>query len=515
MSGASRRWTSYLFSLALVGAVTCAGFRIEHSMAPTNLAMLYLLGVVVSALRWGRGPAVLTAVSSAVVFDLFFIPPLRSFAISDTWYLITFVTLLVVGLIISALASEAREKARAARKREADTAALYSLSKSLSLASDLDQILEAVARHVRELFGLSIAVLLPKDGALAACYCSPDFQFEESERPLADWVFRQGRLAGRGTKNLPGYRAQCLPLKTAWGVEGVLGVKADDSKQWLSAEQARLLEVLVSQAALVIERTLLEEKAQRARLIEQGNRLQKALLNSISHNLRTPLASIMGALSSLVEDRALLGESTQQELLETAQEQAARLNRLVGNLLDMTRLEAGGMSVKTEPCDAQDVIGAALAQLGEAARQERISVRTANDLPLAPMDFVLIAQALVNLVDNAVKYSPSEAPIEIEARVSGGHLEFVVSDQGLGIPEEELVCVFDKFYRGAQADGVGGTGLGLSISKGFVEAHGGRIWAERRACGGTTVAFALPLSGQPQQAREVTDERTGTARARG
>ena len=514
MGRMDRKWTGYVLSVTLVAALTLAGFRIEASMARTNLAMLYLLVVVVSALRWGQGPAIVTAVSSALVFDFYFIPPFRSFEASDIWYLITSSTLLVVGIVIGRLASEARSQAREARKREAYTAALYSLSQSVSVARNLDSILEALARHIRDVFGLPVAVLLPEDGVLTLRHSSADFGFAESERPLAVWAFEHGDKAGRGTTRLPGFQAQYLPLKTGWGVEGVLGIKAHEAMNWLPAEQQLLLEVMASRAALVIERALLEEQAQRAQVIEQTSRLQKALLNSISHNLRTPLASIVGTLSSLVEDRALLGEVTQRELLEAAQEQAARLNRLVGNLLDMTRLEAGGMRVKTEACDVEDLVGAALAQLGEAGRLERISVRIPPELALAPMDFVLIAQALVNLVDNAIKYSPPEEPIEIEVRAEGEHIEISVSDRGVGIREDELERAFAKFYRGARTDGTGGTGLGLSIAKGFVEAHGGRIWAERRDGGGTTIRFTLPLGAHRDQPRGAIDERSRAASAR-
>jgi len=228
-------------------------------------------------------------------------------------------------------------------------------------------------------------------------------------------------------------------------------------------------------------------------LLQEADKLQKALLNSVSHNLRTPLASVLGALNSVLEDGALLDAPTKQSLLKTAQEEARRLDWLVKNLLDMTRLEGGAIRVKTEPCDVHDVVGAALHQLGETAQNHAISVAIAPDLPLVPMDDALIVQVLVNMLDNALKYSPGDAPIDIEARLDTGQLEIRVLDRGRGIPEQELERVFEKFFRVALPGAPKGVGLGLSICKGFVEAHNGRILAKRRTQGGTELAFFLPL----------------------
>jgi two-component system, OmpR family, sensor histidine kinase KdpD len=221
--------------------------------------------------------------------------------------------------------------------------------------------------------------------------------------------------------------------------------------------------------------------------------LQKALLNSISHDLRSPLASIIGALNSVLDDEARLDSTTCRRLLETAQDEASRLNRMVQNLLDISRLEGGAVQVKTALCEVSEVVGAALEQLGEPARKRPIFLTIEPGLPLVPMDQVLIVQVMANLVDNAFKYSPADAPTEIGARVNGNNLEICVKDSGRGIQEQDLDRVFEKFFRGAAQDGPQGSGLGLSICKGFVNAHGGRIWAQRRRQGGTEVAFLLPM----------------------
>jgi two-component system sensor histidine kinase KdpD len=304
-----------------------------------------------------------------------------------------------------------------------------------------------------------------------------------------------------------------LPLKTWRGSLGVLGVRAGASQDWLSAELWQLLEGFVSQAASSIERSLLAEEARQAQLLQEANKLQKALLNSISHNLRTPLASITGALSSLLEDRELLDPTTQRELLETAQGESERLNRVVGNLLDMTRLEAGVVGVRLEPADVQDVIGTALEHLGGVARDREIRVSIEPNLPLVEMDHVLIAQVLINLLDNALKYSPADQPVDVRARLADGQLEIQVEDQGIGIAAAELEKVFERFYRSPHASPVNGMGLGLSISRRFAEAHGGSIQAAGAPGNGTIMTCLLPLHGAGLTL-EVKDERTRTASSR-
>jgi two-component system, OmpR family, sensor histidine kinase KdpD len=485
-----------LASLALVGLLTIAGLWMESIIKGPNLAILYMLAVVFSALRWGRRAAIVSAVAGAFTFDFFFVPPVRSFVVGDLWYSITLIGLLAVGLLVSILTLNAKEEARAAQRREAQTASLYFFTKSLaeaSRASKLHQILDAISRHVPETFQRAIVVLLPGSDGLTVHFRSAELVFDEPERAAAAWVFESGHEAGCGTEAFSVSKIRYRPLKTWQGVVGVIGMLANDSKELLALDQQQLLDTLLNQAALAITRADLAEKAARAELLQETDRLQKALLNSISHNLRTPITSVMGALTSVLEDGALLDPATQRNLLETAQAETSKLNRLVQNLLDMSRLEGGAIHVKREPSDIHDVIGAALEQLGEPARKHPISIAIAPSLPLVAMDQVLIVQVLVNLVDNALKYSPADAPIEIEARMNNWELEIRVADRGNGIEEQDLERVFDKFFRGASPGAPCGAGLGLSICKGFVNAHGGQIQANRRTEGGTEVAFFLPM----------------------
>jgi two-component system sensor histidine kinase KdpD len=285
---------------------------------------------------------------------------------------------------------------------------------------------------------------------------------------------------------------------TARGVVGVMGVKPPDPESHLTPDQRNLLDAFGSLAALAVERAQLSEAARQAQLLQTTDalllRLQAALLNSISHDLRTPLVSITGALSSLESDGDQLDAATKRSMIETARGEAERLNRLVSNLLDMTRLESGTMKVVKEPAEIQDAIGAALEQFSGRLGQRPVAVRLADTLPLVPMDFVLIVRVLVNVIDNALKYSPPDAPIEITARQTGGSVEIQVADRGLGIPADDLPRIFDKFYRVQRSGSIAGTGLGLSICKGMVEAHGGSIRAEGRPGGGTSVTLALPLA---------------------
>jgi two-component system sensor histidine kinase KdpD len=295
-----------------------------------------------------------------------------------------------------------------------------------------------------------------------------------------------------------------LPLKTARNIMGVLGVNLAEAINQMTPEQRRLLEAFASQAAQAIERVQLAGEAAQAQLLRETEKLQTILLNSISHDLRTPLTSITGALSSLRDDTTYLNDADRTILITTAWEQANRLNTLVGNLLDMSRLEAKAMKVKLEPGDIQDVIGVALSQLAERLEGHPLTLEIPDNLPLVPLDFVLMVQVLVNLLDNALKYSSPEAPLTLRVEASASELMVEVMDRGQGIPERELTRIFDKFYRIRRTDDAGGTGLGLSISKGIIEAHRGRIWATARPGGGSIFAVALPLASELQP--EVIEE---------
>ena len=491
-----RPWRNYVLSLGLVVGASLLSALVRFYISPANLAMLYLLCVVVAAIYLGRGPAIVASFTGVLALDFFFVPPAFTLAVADTEYVLTFLGLLGVGLVISNLAAQVRNQVENAQRREVETATLYALSRDLSAAEGLEAIVQAIVGNVGQTFDRQVAVLLSASGSgvdLGAQRQSADFARDPSQVEVARWVFRHERSAGRGTDTFAESPAYYLPLKTARGMIGVLGARPMQPGRLLSPEQRRLLEALANQAALAIERAQLAEAAQHAQLLAATEKLQSALLNSVSHDLRTPLVSITGVLSSLEDEEAPLEPQTRRALIETAHEEAERLNRLVGNLLDMTRIEAGAVHIARELEDVQDAIGSALEQLKPRVEGRQIRIDVPLDLPFVPMDFVLIVQVLVNVIDNALKYSPAEMPIEIRAWMAEGDVAIQVADRGIGIPAEDLDRVFDKFYRVQRPDNVMGTGLGLSISKGLVEAHDGRIWAENRPGGGAAFTLTLPV----------------------
>lgn len=483
----------YLYSAAIIGLATAVGWAVRTHLDPANLTMLYLLAVVIIALQWGWGPAVLGAALGVAAFDFFLVPPYGSFAVGNTQYLLTFAGLLLVGVVIGSLAARAREHTQAARHREAYTAALSALSADLAASSGLEAIAAAVARHMAETFSREVAVLVPVEGRLRPIGQAPGFPLDENELAVATWVYEHGEVAGVGTDTLPAASARYVPLKTAQAVRGVLAVRPAVTGERLTPDQQRLALAFANQAALAIERTQLADVARRVEVLRETERLHTALLDSVAHDLRTPLASITGALSSLVDGTAPLDGSTRRELLENAREEADRLNRFLGNLLDMNRLESGALKLRVEPGDVEDLVGAALTQLGEGAQRREIRVRLASPLPPVPMDFALVTQALANVLDNALKYSTPATPVDVSVLAAGTDVQIRIEDRGAGIPPGDLTRIFDKFYRIQRQEGASGVGLGLAISRGIIEAHGGRIWAENRPEGGTAVVITLPL----------------------
>ena len=487
-------WQGYLKSLVLVLATSLVCEPAHRYLAPTNLVMVYLLAVVLAATRLGRKPAILTAFLSVLAFDFFFVPPRFTFAVTDTEYFITFIALFTVGVVISTLVSQSRERAEAIREREVQTASLYYLSRDLAVASDLTGILGAMVRNIEESLGAQIVVLLPEGERLEVKMASSNLTLDMKESAVADWAFKNRSVAGRGTETLVSATLLYLPMQTTGDVLGILGVRLTDEADYTSPLSRRLLQAFATQAALAIERVHLGKQAEQAQILLARESLERALLNSNSHDLRTPLVSITGALGALMDKSSVLEAQSREDLLAAAWEEAGRLNRFVGNLLDMTRLESGALKLKQIPCDVQDLFGCALAALEPQIGKRKIDVRVPSGLPLIRMDMVLMVQVLVNLLDNALKYTPRNSSVELAAGLADHTLTLAISDRGPGIPKQDLAKVFDKFYRVPVPEGAGGTGLGLSICKGIVEAHGGSIRAENRDGGGLQMIVTLPVT---------------------
>jgi two-component system sensor histidine kinase KdpD len=376
---------------------------------------------------------------------------------------------------------------------------LYELGRDLTAAVGLEAVAKTIIDHISQIFSREVAIFLPERDELKLYMARPGLQVAENELAVATWAFEHSQQAGRGTDTLPDASMHYQPLKTTRGVIGILGIKPIGMSTYLSPDQRRILDAFANQVALAIEGAQLVEQARQTELLEATEKLQTALLNSISHDLRTPLVSITGALSSLEEASPALDEEVSRSLIETAREEAERLNRLVGNLLDITRLEAGPMKLHRESCDVQELIGSALEQIGTPLKNRQVNVEISPKIPLVPLDFVLFSRVLVNVIDNALKYSLPEKPIDIRARVSKQDLEISIADRGEGIPVDDIERIFDKFYRIQRPDNVSGTGLGLSICKGIVEAHNGCIRAENRRGGGAIFIIRVPLEGTGNQ----------------
>lgn len=479
----------YVQAMLIVLGATLAGSIVDTfvTLDPPNLVMFYLLAVVIIALRFGYGPAVMAAVMSVVLFNFFFIPPQLTFHVADAQYLLTFSGLLVAGMVIANLTSRAQNQRTMAQSRERETAQLYSLSRQLSATVDAQIILRAILEHTHQTFHCEVAILLMQNDVLRLSMVTEHFEFDDLSLAKARHAQKTGKMVGI-PMNAAGIRTYFFPLMTAHRVIGVMGIRLFNA---ITPEQQRLLEAFSAQSALAIEAALLGEEAQQARLLREKERLQNAILSSISHDLRTPLVSITGTLSSLRENDAYYDAGARRDLLDGAFFEAERLNRLVGNLLDMSRLEAGSLKLKVELYDLQEIIGVARSQLKERLNG-RLRVDLPEDLPMFPVDLVLFAQVMVNLLDNALKYSPPDSPIDICARKVDESIIIEIADRGIGIPDEELPRIFTKFYRASSAKGYGGSGLGLSICQGIVEAHGGTISAEHRQGGGTCFIIKLP-----------------------
>lgn len=489
----------YALSMLLVLAVTVLGFPLSAFLDPVNLVMVFLVAVILSAVFLGRGPSILASIASVLFFDFFFVEPRLTFSVNDTQYLLTFAGLLGVGLVISNSAALLRDQVDVLKRRGQQSQALNHLSRELTAALTLDQVLQTIIKHVGTMFNREIVILLPENSQLVMKASTPGFVISESELAVADWAFKNGKEAGRGTNTLPAAEIRYMPMITSRETVGILGSKPQDPQEFLSSDQRVLMEAVLNLAALAIERASFAEKAAQAEILRNAEKLQSALLNSISHELRTPLAAVTGVLSSLEESEAAaaadqLDAATRIELIHSASRQAKRLNHLVENLLDMTRLEAGALRLNCEPTDMQDLIGAVVQQMASRLQDHILKIDIAPDMPLVTMDAVLMAQVLENLLDNACKYSPAQSPIDIAARWGEKQLTLSVSDEGMGIPSADLERVFDKFYRVQRQEAIAGTGLGLSICRGIVEAHGGKIWATNNPDQGVTIMVTLPVN---------------------
>jgi two-component system sensor histidine kinase KdpD len=423
------------------------------------------------------------------------VPPYYTFSVSDVRYVLTFGVMLLVALVMGNLTGRIRSQAVAAREREQRTTTLYGLSRDLATARGRDEVAAATTRNVRDTFPGEAVVFLPDLNGRVEPQGPVGYSYDEHERTVAQWCYDHTQLAGHGTTTLPGSAATYVPLASSGRAMGVLGIRPNDPAEFREPARRRLLEALAGQAAVALERLELAERSRITEIEVEAERLRTALLSSLSHDMRTPLASIEGSASTLLQQSGTVDEPTRRELASTILQESQRMSRLVANLLDMIRLETGALQVQKEWQPLSDVAGVALLRTEDRLVNHQVTTSFPPDLPLVPVDEILLEQVFVNLLENAAKYTPPGTPIEIGAEAIPGGVVAYVADRGPGLPPGEEEQVFRKFYR--SGGGGSGIGLGLTICRGIITAHGGRIWAENRPGGGALFRFTLPISGTP------------------
>ncbi len=492
------------FAFASAGALLALVLArlLEPLIGLESVDLVFLTSIILTAIRFGLWPSLWAVVLSSFAYNFFFLPPLYTLSIAEPTNVAALLFFTLVAVIVSNLAARARLQALSARMRTRATEALYSFSRKLASCGKLDDVLWAMAYQIASMLKVRVVVLLPSGAALAvrAGY-PPEDTLDDADLAAARWAFASEEPAGRGADTLPGAKRLFLPMRTGRGSIGVIGLDADLEGPILTREQRRLFDALADQGALAIERVRLVEDLDRAERAAETDRLRQALLTSISHDLKTPLASILGAASALRDLDADLGAADKSELVGTLVDEAERLNRFIANLLDMTRLEAGAVVPNFALHDIADMVGSVLRRAAKILSDHRVDVYLPDDLPLVNVDAVLFEQVVFNLLDNAAKYAKIGSAIDIEAWRDIDTLRLQVLDEGAGFTADEAERIFDKFYRARKTDQIrAGTGLGLAIARGFMEAMGGSIGAANRTDrAGAVFTLRLPVPEQPDR----------------
>ena len=486
----------YLMALLITAIGLGAAALIKPHFGIENVDLVFLTAVVAVAVRYGLWPSLLASVIASLAYNFFFLPPIYTFTITDPTNVVAFFFFMLIAILVSNVAARVRVQADTAIGRIRTTEQLYAFSRKLAGTATLDDVLWATAYQTALMLKVRVVLLLPDDGLLAvkAGY-PPEDELDKADLAAANWAWSNDRPAGRGSDTLPGAKRLFLPMRTGRGLIGVIGIDDDRTGPLLTPDQRRLLDALVDQGALAIERVLLVEDMDRVKRTVESERLRSALLTSISHDLKTPLASVLGSASTMRDLGSSLSDIEKRDLLATVIDESERLNRFIANLLDMTRLESGAVVPNTALHDVGDIVGSALRRAGKILAQHQVSLQLDANLPMLRLDAVLFEQVIFNLLDNAAKYSPADTTISIRSFRDRKSVSLQIADEGEGIPPGELESVFDKFYRVQKGDHVRpGTGLGLAISRGFVEAMAGRITAANRTDrSGAAITVSLPI----------------------
>ncbi|HLW24932.1 MAG TPA: sensor histidine kinase KdpD [Steroidobacteraceae bacterium] len=491
-------WERYWAALLISAVCTGVAAIMYPYFSLTNLVMVYLLGATVAALRLGRGPASLTAVANVIALAFCFVPPRFTFAISSLEYLLTFAVMLAMALVIANLVANVRAQTRVAGARERRTSLLYAMSRELAATRSFDSLARVAIKHVAETFAARATVLLPDAERRLQQFEGSGVQglLENADLSVAQWVYDHGRPAGLGTDTLPAASAQYLPLIGTHQTLGVLAVQPMQRRRLLLPEQRHLLETFAGQTALAIERAQRAEEAAAARVAVETESLRNTLLASISHDLRAPLASIMEASRKLNDPATSADEEARRLLVRSIEAKAREMSELISNVLDLMSFEVGEVHLRREWHSVEELVNAALARLEGRFGGRTVEVALPKDLPPVYVDAPLVIRVLVNLLDNAIKYTPPGTRITVTGGLEGDAVRVVVDDNGPGLPPDPEI-LFAKFQRGGEESNVGGAGLGLAISKAIVNAHGGQISALQRPGGGARFAFTLPTHEPP------------------
>ncbi|MGZ5530038.1 MAG: DUF4118 domain-containing protein, partial [Limisphaerales bacterium] len=486
--------SQYVTAIAAVAAATAGGFVFNPLIGPHSTAFIFLLFVVALALFLGRGPTLLAATLSAVSWDFFFLPPVFAFRIMHLEDAILLAMYFVVSVVLGQLTTRIRRQEAIERRREERATALFLLTRDLTESKDIDEMLENAASHIEKTFTAKAAVLLPDRTQRLKRYPYPAgaFTIDDRDRQVAAHVFAHGKPAGSFTQNMPVITAMFVPLATSNETLGVMGLKFSDPRG-PSTSQKLLLDDFNQQIATSLARLRLREVSEKSKLLTESERLSKTLLNSVSHEIRTPIAAIKSAVTNLAEIKDSPLSDTQKQMIGEIQEATDRLDRVVGNVLEITRLEAGRVKPKINLCDVRDLIQVVLKDVKNKLSAHKMTVAITPDLPLVQLDFVLTQQALHNLLSNAGFHTPPGTAVNVGARVDGTSLILTIADNGPGIPPECIARIFDKFYRGPSAL-AGGIGLGLSVTEGLILAQNGNIQVENRTEGGALFTIRLPLN---------------------
>ena len=494
----------YVWAVLVTAGCTLTAKFLFGRLDLANLVMVYLLGVVFVAVRYGRGPSILASILSVAVLDFLFVTPFYSFTVSDTQYLVTLAGMLAVAMVISQLMGNVRYQARVAAHRERRATVLYAMSRELSAARSEGEIVRIAARHIHAEFGSRNVILFPD--ATGRLVYPWEKRLDQSlpgvDLSVAQWVYDHKERAGQGTHTLAGAQAVYFPVVSEGQAIGVLAMRPANLRRIFLPEQQKLLETFLNQIAHALERVRLAEQARAAAVEMEAERLRNSLLSSISHDLRTPLATIVGSASTLVEQNEALNSQDRQNLGRAIFEEAVRMSNLIANILDMAKLEAGAVKLNRQWHVLEELIGTVLNRLERHLKGRTVSVRLPRNLPLIYVDGVMIEQVLANLLENAAKYTLPGSPIEITAEASAFTVTVSVLDRGPGIPSGKEEKVFEKFSSIHPESAQSGVGLGLAICRAIVEAHGGWIRAKNRGTGGAVFTFMLPLD-QAQPSLEL------------